>query len=333
MIPRRLGWVWQDAPPPAWPAGLDGVLVRAANGAGTTGAGGFDYRANYRAWRRAFGVRVLPWTWVGPPTSSDGRACAEALVTAAADGGPIGLYVVDIEDALPHGQMTAFRRRLRELDPGALLGFSSYPTAAQATAHGVPWAECVGVCDLGMPQVYWPYQRALLSQILADHGGKPVHVAVSPGDDPQWIDSARWGLDHAGVSIWRYGLPGFGSWAAGLGRLDGGSGIMLDAQTADQIAGIVRGVLNEGTPQGGTNWAAGNRNLVGLVQSLVNRSNGIAGGIADVKSAVLGAIAALDTAHLTEADKHALAAELASLVPDPTTPDEVLDALRARLAA
>jgi hypothetical protein len=245
-FPRRVGWVWQDGPPPSWPAGLDAVLVRAANGAGHTGSGGYDYRASYRAWRRAYGARVLPWTWVGPPAFGDGAGCADAIATAAADGHPVALYVADIETAVPAGQVTAFRRRLAELDPAAAVGFSSYPTRAQAVAQGVPWDECLAAFDVALPQVYWPYQRQRLDQIRADHANLPLHIAVSPTDDPQWTDTARYGLTRgAGVSLWRYGLPGFTTWAAGAADLDQGSSIVLDQPTADQVANIVRHVLEE----------------------------------------------------------------------------------------
>ena len=68
-IPRRLGWVWRTRPE-ALPRGLENMLVRAANGATTSGSGGLDYAANYRAWKQRLGERAMPWTWLGPPASS-----------------------------------------------------------------------------------------------------------------------------------------------------------------------------------------------------------------------------------------------------------------------
>jgi hypothetical protein len=209
-IPRRLGWVWRTRPE-ALPGGLDAMLVRAANGATTGGSGGIDYADNYRAWKQRLGDRVLPWTWLGPPASSDGLAAAE-LVAEAAPGEP--LYVVCIEQGVQDAEAEAFAERLRQLAPDALLGFSSYPTRGQAASFGVPWDACVAVFDLGLPQVYFASQRAELARVVADHRGRPVHVAVSPSEDAGWLHAASAALDgHLGVSIWRHGLDQFASWA------------------------------------------------------------------------------------------------------------------------
>jgi hypothetical protein len=213
-IPRRLGWVWRTRPE-ALPGGLDGMLVRAANGATTGGSGGIDYADNYHAWKQRLGDRVLPWTWLGPPASSDGLATAE-VVAAAAPGEPF--YVVCIEQGVQSSEAEAFAERLRQLAPDALLGFSSYPTRGQAASFGVPWDACVAVFDLGLPQVYFASQRAELARVVADHRGRPVHVAVSPSEDAGWLQAARAGLDeHLGVSLWRHGLDQFAAWAAELG--------------------------------------------------------------------------------------------------------------------
>lgn len=187
------------------------MLVRAANGATTGGSGGIDYADNYRAWKQRLGDRVLPWTWLGPPASSDGLAAAE-LVAEAAPGEP--LYVVCIEQGVQDAEAEAFAERLRQLAPDALLGFSSYPTRGQAASFGVPWDACVAVFDLGLPQVYFASQRAELARVVADHRGRPVHVAVSPSEDAGWLHAASAALDgHLGVSIWRHGLDQFASWA------------------------------------------------------------------------------------------------------------------------
>jgi len=208
-IPRRLGWVWRTRPE-ALPDGLQAMLVRAANAAVTDG-NGVDFAANYRAWKELLGGRVLPWTWLGPPASSDGLAAAEVVVEAA-PGEP--LYVVRIEQGLPDMEAEAFAERLRQLVPGALLGFSSYPTRAQAASFGVPWDACVAVFDLGLPQVYFASQRAELERVVADHRDRPLQVVVSPGDDAGWLATARAGLErHLGASIWRHGLAQFAEWA------------------------------------------------------------------------------------------------------------------------
>lgn len=225
-VPARIAWVWRDGLPsdpkaPAVPAGVDGLLVRAANGTGYTGSGGFSYRASYAAWAaRAGAAHCGAWTWLGPPTSSDGRAAADALHTAA-PAAPY--YVADVEGALSRGQATAFVRRLAELAPGRPVGFSSYPTRAQAVRFGVPWDELVDVCQFSAPQVYWPAQRAQLAQVLLDHhrssgAALPVHVAVSPTDDPGgWLTIAREGVGRlAGTSVWRLGLPGALGWMRSL---------------------------------------------------------------------------------------------------------------------
>src|SRR5213078_6905 len=107
-----LGWVWRTRPE-APPDGLQAMLVRAANAA-TTGGNGVDFAANYRDWKQLLGSLVLPWTWLGPPASSDGLAAAEVVVEAA-PGEP--LYVVCIERGLPESEAGAFTERLRQLVP------------------------------------------------------------------------------------------------------------------------------------------------------------------------------------------------------------------------
>lgn len=209
-LPRVLVWVWRDPPAPL-PDGVT-ALVRAANGASCRAAG-FDYAANYAAWKRAHPGRVLPWTWLGPPAPGGGSAAAAALLRAA-PGEP--LYVADVEEALPPAEAHAFAAAIRHAN-GALIGFSSYPTRAQAVGVGsVPWDALVAACDIGLPQVYYASQRAKLAQVAADHKDLTVHVAVAPDDDPNWMQTAAWGLARGGVSVWRAGLPGVTAWLAKL---------------------------------------------------------------------------------------------------------------------
>jgi len=261
-VPARLGWVWQDPPPATFPPGLGGVLVRAANGAGVTGSG-TDYARLYAAWSHRFGARVLPWTWVGPPASSNGAACAEAAHRGAF-GAP--LYVADVEGSLPATEARAFAARLRQLEPGCLVGFSSYPTRAQATSHGVPWDALVETCDIGFPQVYYPAQRAQLGQVIADHRGRPVHVAVSPANDAGWAEAAARGLAGlAGASVWRYGLPRFDTWARALASLTGTELSMAEAQAILDAIRDLRGDPGERAPD--------LADILGKVEAAYNKAN------------------------------------------------------------
>ena len=214
-LPRLLLWVWAEPPgelPDGWTA-----LVRAANGAATHGV--VDYADNFHAWRRAHPGRVLPWTWLGPPAPGTGELAARTLLRVAGRGAD--LYVADIEGAAAPEDITAFASVVRQEAPGALLAFSSYPTRAQAWNAGrVPWDALTAVFDIGMPQVYFPGQRARLSTVVADHRGLGLHVALSPDDDPSWSHTARWALEHChGVSIWRNGLPATATWLQTAGQL------------------------------------------------------------------------------------------------------------------
>lgn len=327
-IPRRIGWVWRTAPG-APPAGLEAMLVRAANGTSTKGSGGFDYAVNYRAWKRALGGRALPWTWLGPPASTDGIAAAEA-VAQAAPGEP--LYVVDLEGSVPDTEVVAFANRLRALVPGSLVGFSSYPTRAQATSHGVPWDACIAAFDLGLPQVYFPRQRAALAQVVADHRGRGVHVAVSPGDDPGWLAAAEAGVGaHLGASLWRHGLDQFTAWAQELGTVPGGD--EFDMATIADLENAVRKVLNEGAGQGQPSWATTSAAGFAATQSLPDRLD-------RVEQVTQATREAVDALHLTltgpevQAIADAVGARLADLPPATLTEGEVqaiADAVAAKL--
>jgi hypothetical protein len=212
-VPTTAAWVWQAGPRPV--GALDGVFVRCANGASGSGAGGFDLARNWRDWKASRRTRAVPWTWFGPPVSSNGSACADVLHQIA-PGEPV--YVVEIECDPPPEQVLAFVRRMRKLEPSARLGFTSYPTRAEAEGRGgVPWETCVAAFDFGLPQVYTARQRAVLlaadSPVVADMQGKPIHVAVFPDADPGWTASARTGLArHLGVSAWAIDQSSFDTW-------------------------------------------------------------------------------------------------------------------------
>ena len=218
-LPRTAAWVWHSGPRPVF--GLDAVFVRCCSGDSGVGPGGFGFADNYRAWSATRGPLVVPWTWFGPPASSDGPGCAEAL-HAIAPGRR--LYVVELAGEVPPARVAAFVARLRDLEPLADVGFSTYPTRAEAEAAGVPWDACVEAFDLGLPQVVTPAQRAVLlaadSPVVADMGGKPIHVAVFPDADPDWLESARAGVRrHAGVSAWALDQASFTSWRRQLAAL------------------------------------------------------------------------------------------------------------------
>jgi|SRR6266516_211347 len=220
-LPRTAAWVWHAEPRSIF--GLDAVFVRCANGTSTTSTSGdgFDFADNYRRWQDTRGPAVVPWTWFGPPASSDGTAAADLLCQVA---GEQPLYVVEIGFKAPAEEVVAFAKRMRERQPAALLGFSTYPTRAEATANGVPWDACVAVFDLGLPQVYTAKQRSELlrpdSPVVADMAGKPIHVVVCPDSDPDWLESARAGIArHAGVSAWAVDQASFTTWRRHLSGL------------------------------------------------------------------------------------------------------------------
>jgi hypothetical protein len=219
IIPRTAAWVWHTGPRSVF--GLDGLFVRCCNGTDDSAADGFGYADNYRAWTAVRGPAVIPWAWFGPPASSDGTACAEAL-HAIAPGQQ--LYVVEVGGGTPPTQVAAFAGRLRDLAPAADLGFSTLPTRTEAEAAGVPWDACVDAFDLGLPQVFTPEQRGSLLRsgppAVADMRGKPIHVAVFPDADPGWADSARAGLaGHAGASAWALDQSSFPGWRRQLGAI------------------------------------------------------------------------------------------------------------------
>jgi hypothetical protein len=217
-IPRTAAWVWHAAPRSIF--GIEAVFVRCATGTSPSG-GSFDYAANYRRWAETRGPTVIPWTWFGPPASSDGRAAADLLCNIAPGK---QLYVVEIQFDPPAEEVAAFARRMREREPAALLGFSSLPTRAEARTVGVPWEACVDEFDLGLPQVYTTAQREQLLQatspVVADMAGKPIHVAVFPDSDAGWLESARAGIGrHIGASAWAVDQSSFPTWRRQLSAL------------------------------------------------------------------------------------------------------------------
>jgi hypothetical protein len=221
-LPRTAAWVWHGEPRSIF--GLDAVFVRCASGTSGTASSGFGYADNFRAWMRARGPAVIPWSWFGPPHSTDGPASADALA-AIAPGQRV--YIVEVGPDTPPAQVTAFAARLRQREPIAALGFSTWPTRAEAEQAAVPWDACVEAFDFGLPQVCTPSQRQLLvredSPVVEDMAGKPIHVAVFPDADPDWVESARLGVaDHAGASAFSVDQSSFATWRRQLGALGEG---------------------------------------------------------------------------------------------------------------
>ena len=221
-LPRTAAWVWHGEPKSIF--GLDAVFVRCASGISGTALSGFSYADNFRAWLRARGPAVIPWSWFGPPHSTDGVASADALA-AIAPGQRV--YVVEVGPETPPAQVAAFAARLRQREPIAALGFSTWPTRAEAEQAAVPWDACVDAFDFGLPQVCTPTQRQLLlrddSPVVEDMAGKPIHVAVFPDADPLWVDSARLGVaEHAGASAFSVDQSSFSAWRRQLGALGEG---------------------------------------------------------------------------------------------------------------
>ena len=221
-LPRTAAWVWHGEPRSIF--GLDAVFVRCASGTSGAARSGFSYADNFRAWLRARGPAVIPWSWLGPPHGSDGPASADALA-AIAPGQRV--YVVEVGPETPPAQVAAFAARLRQREPIAAIGFSSWPTRAEAEQAAVPWDACVEAFDFGLPQVCTPPQRQLLlrddSPVVEDMAGKPIHVAVFPDADPLWVDSARLGVaEHAGASAFSVDQSSFSAWRRQLGALGEG---------------------------------------------------------------------------------------------------------------
>jgi hypothetical protein len=255
-IPRTAAWVWHAGPRSIF--GLEAVFVRCATGTSPS-RGTFDYAANYRRWAETRGPMVIPWTWFGPPGSSDGRAAADLLCNIA-PGKPV--YVVEVQFDPPAEEVAGFARRMHEREPAALLGFSSLPTRAEAEAVGVPWEACVAEFDFGLPQVYTPAQRQQLLQaaspVVADMAGKPIHVAVFPDSDAGWLESARAGVGrYAGASAWAVDQSSFPTWRRQLSSLSAqdGRGVPApasrrapgeEALLANRIIAIVQAHLDAG---------------------------------------------------------------------------------------
>ena len=85
-LPRTAAWVWYGEPRSIF--GLDAVFVRCASGTSGAARSGFSYADNFRDWLRARGPAVIPWSWFGPPHSTDGLAFSEAHQLIDHNDGP-----------------------------------------------------------------------------------------------------------------------------------------------------------------------------------------------------------------------------------------------------
>jgi hypothetical protein len=342
MLPGKVAaWVWRDRPRPLG-AAFDMLWVRAANGGRNTGPDGFDFLANYRAWQAASSVPLVPWTWIYPTTSPLAGAAALAKVDAPA-------YILDVEELVPADTIRRFVAELRRLRPGRPVGFSSYPTRAQfvnvnGASAGGTWDALVSSCDFGCPQVYFSSQAGRMPQVVADMAGKPVHVAVSPADYSGWLDVARLAVGvHLGVSVWASHVAGWDGWARALAGLqqieeDGFMAALTEAEQREILAAARQ--VNSGIGAGQGSFSSTVKATLATVQALVNESRSqtgaLAGKIDSLRSAVLGAVAALPTSSLSDADRDELAvaiAERVSAAGVEISPSAVLDALATRLAA
>jgi hypothetical protein len=253
MLRGIASFVWQDDPGQDADA-VTTWLVKAANGNGTVG-NGHDFAKSYAAWAKHVGPEhTHAWTWLYHTT--DGRRAADMLVGSAPHAAGYGIDVegddpgvavsLDLEQLAP--VVRAFYRRIRELRPGVDVWFTSYPDRWQATSHGAPWQELIAGADYGIPQIYFSSQGARWDGIVADHGGKPVIAAFSPGDWAQgWTTLATTALRRfGGVAIWRY--PDTRAHAQQLSTLAHLTPTTEDDVTPQEIQDAVLAALN--TDQG-----------------------------------------------------------------------------------
>jgi hypothetical protein len=222
-------WLWVHAVlPNAADLGLyDGAIVRAANGNGTVGDG-HDFAQSFRDCVNRFGAaRCAAWTFLYPRTTH-GATAAETLVRVAPNA---PAYIADVEDyegqpgaSLPEGEINAFFDRMHALRPGVPVGFSSYPTRAQAVAHWVLWDKLIARCDFGAPQVYWPKQLQNWATVVHGHGSKPIHAAFAPtlGGAPFLPVAKAAFARYGGVSIWSHPVPA--EWKPAIAQIRDGSG-------------------------------------------------------------------------------------------------------------
>jgi hypothetical protein len=203
--------VWQETPPAQWPDGYTGACVKATDGKALNSRTGFSLAANYAHWRDLYGDRRIGVWSVAYP--QDGVTLGADIAHVA----PHTPYVVlDVEDfSGVRWNVKALRAvvaGVRSHLPRAKVGYSTYPTRAQAQAHGVNQHLLDSLCDFAAPQVYYPYQRDRIHVIDNDH--RHASWIVAPADDEHWDGSAKASLARTGrVFYWRCGVQGWRDWA------------------------------------------------------------------------------------------------------------------------
>lgn len=213
-ISGKILWVWEDSRPAAWPQGYDSALVKAFDGRSTQSRQGFGWMANYRRWRDNTPGRPIG-VW-GAAYPDDGASLGLELATELSAAPYIVLDVEDWNGAHWTDQqirdlIAGFRAHL----PHVPLGYSSYPTRAQCSAHGINQQLLDELTDFAFPQVYFDYQANELGTVWSDH--KHPVVTVSPADYAHWHDLAgRADTAAQAVAFWRMGVPGWESWGTSV---------------------------------------------------------------------------------------------------------------------
>lgn len=209
---QHIAMVWEEAPPKQWPDHYTGVCVKVCDGRAYQSAQRFSWSDNYAAWVERFGQeRVGAWAVAYP---QDGQALGEVIAKVAPH---TGYVVLDVEDfggiRWSPQSITAICEGVKHHYPHAPVGYSTYPTRAQAAEHHIDQATLDRLCDFSAPQVYFPYQRDAIATI--DRDNRHASWIVAPGDDPHWDASVKASLVRSGrVFYWRAGLSGWEGWPA-----------------------------------------------------------------------------------------------------------------------
>jgi len=239
-------------------SGRDRLLVKASEGTGYTN----PLFAIW--WQRAKTLGLARGAYhFARPSQSSGTAEADHFVAAvegAGGAGPRDWVCLDAEDPNDHANLGGrhaadFANRLVQhgYPTGVIYSGTWYATPVGLTAGILPpgWRRLhlatynTAVADSAMPlPAGWDRTQVVARQY--------TNQAVQPGI-PGKSDSSR---------VLREWLPTLG-------------GLVLDDPTAQQMAGIVRAVLNEGTGAGQPAWAATEKAILSLEQTVYNGVNAI----------------------------------------------------------
>ena len=241
-------------------SGRDRLLVKASEGTG------YANPLFTIWWQRAKTLGLARGAYhFARPSQSSGTAEADRFVATVEAAGGVGArdwVCLDAEDPNDHANLGGrhaadFANRLVQhgYPTGVIYTGSWYATPVGLTAAILPlgWRRLhlatynTAVADSAMPlPAGWDRTQVVARQY--------TNQAVQPGI-PGKSDSSRV------LSEW---LP-----TSTLG------GLVLDDPTAQQIAGIIRAVLNEGTGAGQPAWAATEKAILSLEQTLYNVANSI----------------------------------------------------------